>query len=93
MENPKIKKAILVDTLRRDPNRIKRILKLIEEIWLLRTESRFTQLLANLKTINFHDFYLDDQKLEKDLIYALDVIKQIDGDENDKYKLERKKLP
>lgn len=79
--------------IQRDSKRIARILGLIQEIWEMYPDSRFTQLLTNLKTIDFKDFYLEDDKLEQDLKYALVILKQLELEKEEKYKLEHKKLP
>ncbi|MBU2576330.1 MAG: hypothetical protein KKF50_01275 [Nanoarchaeota archaeon] len=54
----------------RDKNRIKRILKLIEEIWINNADQRFGQLLINLGIVSddFNTWQTEDDILEKRLI-------------------------
>ncbi len=51
----------------RNPNRIKRILRLIEEIWSSSPDQRFGQLLINLGLIpdNLDSWKYEDEDLEK----------------------------
>jgi len=50
----------------KDPKRIKRILKIIENIWTSCPELRLTQLIMNCLNINI-DYYIEDDILEKSL--------------------------
>jgi len=54
----------------RDKNRIKRILKLIEDIWTKDFDQRFGQLLINLGIVadDFNTWQNEDDILEKNLI-------------------------
>ena len=54
----------------RDKNRIKRILSLIEDIWIKNPDQRFGQLLINFGIVNddFNTWQNEDDILEKNLI-------------------------
>jgi hypothetical protein len=93
MNKRKKNKVVLVDPNQRNSKRIKIILGLIEKIWNLYPDSRFTQLLTNLKTIDFRNFYLEDDILEKDLELALKTLQDFQSEKEEQYKLEHKKLP
>ena len=51
----------------RDPKRIKRILKLIENIWKKNSDLRLCQLLINALAINNDPYYIEDNHLETKL--------------------------
>ena len=51
----------------RDPERIKRILELIEKIWTTSPDLRLTQLIMNALEMNFDPYYVEDDKLEEAL--------------------------
>ena len=51
----------------RDPKRIKRILKTVEEIWEKNPEWRLTQLIMNALNMNSDPYYIEDDVLEKAL--------------------------
>ena len=52
----------------RDPNRIKKILNEIEEIWENNSDWRFGQLLCNIRYFQGKDiFYIEDEVLEEKL--------------------------
>ena len=52
----------------RDPNRIDRILKRVEEIWKENPDLRLTQLIMNVLALNVDPYYIEDDTLEKKLI-------------------------
>ena len=54
----------------RDKNRIKRVLKLIEDIWIKNPDQRFGQLLINFGIVNddFNTWQNEVDILEKNLI-------------------------
>jgi hypothetical protein len=51
----------------RDPQRIKPIISLIEEIWNKAPDLRLTQLIMNALGINYDPYYIEDDDLEKAL--------------------------
>lgn len=51
----------------RDPQRINRILKKIENIWYISPDLRLTQLIMNALRINSDPYYIEDDDLEKAL--------------------------
>lgn len=51
----------------RDPQRINRILKKIENIWYIAPDLRLTQLIMNALRINADPYYIEDDDLEKAL--------------------------
>jgi len=51
----------------RDPKRIKRILKLVEEVWMKSPDLRLTQLIMNALGINYDPYYIEDDRLESAL--------------------------
>ena len=56
----------------RDPKRIKRILKTIEDIWEKNPDLRFTQLIMNALNMNSDPYYIEDDVLEKSLQTLID---------------------
>lgn len=48
----------------RDPTRIKRMLKLVEKIWVKHPDLRLTQLIMNALRMNSDPYYVEDDKLE-----------------------------
>ncbi len=52
----------------RDPERIDRILKRVEEIWKANPDLRLTQLIMNALALNVDPYYIEDDRLEKKLI-------------------------
>lgn len=54
----------------RDVKRIKRILKLIEDIWRKQPDLRLAQLLLNAINEADWNYYLEDDELEKALRYT-----------------------
>jgi uncharacterized protein YihD (DUF1040 family) len=52
----------------RDPARIDRILKRVEEIWKENPDLRLTQLIMNVLALNVDPYYIEDDTLEKKLI-------------------------
>lgn len=53
----------------RDPKRIRRILKLIEEIWYWNPDLRLGQLLVNASPdIEDHAFGVEDDDIERELV-------------------------
>ncbi|MFW9871832.1 MAG: hypothetical protein ACFFG0_01935 [Candidatus Thorarchaeota archaeon] len=59
----------------RNPNRIKPILKLIEEIWNKAPDLRLTQLIMNALAVNYDPYFIEDDDLEKALKKYNDMIK------------------
>jgi hypothetical protein len=51
----------------RDPQRIKPIISLIEEIWNKAPDLRLTQLIMNALGVNYDPYYIEDDDLEKAL--------------------------
>lgn len=51
----------------RDPQRIKPMLSLIEDIWVKAPDLRLTQLIMNALGINHDPYYIEDDDLEKGL--------------------------
>lgn len=51
----------------RDPKRIKRILKRVEEIWTKNPDLRLTQLIMNALSMNSDPYYIEDDILEEKL--------------------------
>ena len=52
----------------RDPERIDRILKRVEEIWKANPDLRLTQLIMNALELDVDPYYIEDDTLEKKLI-------------------------
>lgn len=52
----------------KDPKRIKRIIKLIENIWKDNPEWRLTQLMMNALTMSKDPYYVEDGVLEDGLV-------------------------
>jgi uncharacterized protein YihD (DUF1040 family) len=52
----------------RNPERIDRILKLIEDYWKQHPDMRLTQLIMNALNINEDPYYYEDSTLEQKLI-------------------------
>lgn len=72
----------------RDPKRIKRVLKLIEELWNLYPDQRFFQLLSNYTRLGTRaekpgtikdPFYYEDDVIEKELKFVLKELKNDSG--------------
>jgi hypothetical protein len=58
----------------RDPERIDRILALIREIWKSSPDLRLTQLIMNALKINNDPYYIEDDKLEHELLQLYELI-------------------
>lgn len=70
----------------RNPKRIKRICKLLEESWLLLPDQRLGQFLSNYVYRHHVDiFYINDKKVEKDLKDFMKKTKEMNA-KNDKTK-------
>lgn len=52
----------------RDTKRIKRILSLIEELWMINPDLRFGQFVESIKPRELDFFYFEDDALEEILI-------------------------
>jgi len=51
----------------RNPERIPKILKLIEKIWYAYPDLRLTQIIMNVLSMNEDPYYVEDDKLEEAL--------------------------
>ncbi len=51
----------------RNPQRIERMLKLVEVIWKKNPDWRLTQLIMNALSMNRDPYYIEDDELEKAL--------------------------
>lgn len=61
----------------RDPNRIKKIMNELEELWEKNSDWRFGQLLSNIDFYNGEDiFYTEDNVLEEKLKEAKEKFKR-----------------
>jgi len=57
----------------RDPKRIKRILELVEKIWKENPDLRLTQLIMNVLSMNADPYYIEDDRLERELKTFIDL--------------------
>jgi len=62
----------------RDPKRIDRILKLIEDIWKKMPDMRLGQLLYNFAEFEGDIYNYEDSETEKKLKYAIEEIINVD---------------
>lgn len=59
-----IKTIFIKEKRMRDPERIKRILKLVKKIWYRSPDLRLTQIIMNALEMNSDPYYVEDDKLE-----------------------------
>ena len=65
----------------RDPNRIHRLMVVLEDVWNHYPDWRFMQLINNIQRARGHDmFYIEDDKLETILIDYIAAAKKGEGD-------------